>query len=72
MPALITFGDGLGNGGKPYYANQFLPFYIWQTVTQDQDFGYAAAMTWVMYGLTTVIIFLTFIVAKRIRNAHYE
>jgi multiple sugar transport system permease protein len=67
VPALVTFG-----GGKPYYTNQFLPFYIWQTVTDDGQFGYASAMSWVLYGITTVIILLTFVVARRLRRAHYE
>jgi multiple sugar transport system permease protein len=67
VPALVTFG-----GGKPYYATQFLPFYIWQTVTDDGQFGYAAAMSWVMYAITAAIIVLTFVVARRIRGAYYE
>jgi multiple sugar transport system permease protein len=67
VPALVTF-----EGGKPYYSTQFLPFYVWQTVTDDGQFGYAAAMSWVMYAITAGIIVLTFVVARRIRGAYYE
>ncbi|MEA2575649.1 MAG: multiple sugar transport system permease protein [Chloroflexia bacterium] len=62
VPGLIT------TGGGPYHATRFLPIYVWQNAAEYQRFGYAAAMTWVMYGITVVIVTLQFVVARRWRN----
>jgi multiple sugar transport system permease protein len=62
VPGLIT------TGGGPYHATRFLPIYIWQNAAEYQRFGYAAAMTWVMYGITAAIIALQFVVIRRWRN----
>jgi multiple sugar transport system permease protein len=62
VPGLIT------TGGGPYHATRFLPIYIWENASEYQRFGYAAAMTWVMYAVTLVIIALQFIVARRWRD----
>lgn len=59
VPALIT------TGGGPYYATQFLPLYIYTNATEYQRFGYASAMTWVMYAVTILVIVLQFVVARR-------
>jgi multiple sugar transport system permease protein len=75
VPVLITFG-----GGEPYYpsggetvrATEFLPIYIWHNFTDYQDFGYAAAMTWIMYIVTAVVVALQFIVARRWRATLYD
>ena len=75
VPVLITFG-----GGEPYYpvgnetyrATEFLPVYIWQNYTDYQDFGYAAAMTWIMYIVTVLVVSLQFIVARRWRATLHE
>ncbi|HYO48671.1 MAG TPA: sugar ABC transporter permease [Chloroflexia bacterium] len=67
VPSIIT-----AEIGKPYYATLFLPVYIWQTATEYQNFGYAASMTWLMYIITAVVIFLQFVVARRWRNALYD
>jgi len=63
VPALITTHAG------PYNATRFLPFYIYQSASEYQQYGYAAAMTWIMYGVTAVVIALQVIVARRWRNA---
>jgi multiple sugar transport system permease protein len=62
VPGLIT------TGGGPYHATRFLPIYIWENASEYQRFGYAAAMTWVMYAVTLVIVALQFIVVRRWRN----
>jgi multiple sugar transport system permease protein len=62
VPGLIT------TGGGPYHATRFLPIYIWENASEYQRFGYASAMTWVMYAVTLVIIALQFVVARRWRN----
>ncbi len=66
VPGLIT------TGGGPYHATRFLPIYIWENAAEYQRFGYAAAMTWVMYGITAAIIALQFVVARRWRNLLYD
>ena len=66
VPGLITTKAG------PYHATRFLPIYIWQNASEYQRFGYAASMTWVMYMITAVVIFLQFLVARRWRRGHFE
>lgn len=66
VPGLIT------TGGGPYHATRFLPIYIWENAAEYQRFGYAAAMTWVMYGITAIIVALQFVVARRWRSLFYD
>ncbi|MDQ3929905.1 MAG: sugar ABC transporter permease [Chloroflexota bacterium] len=66
VPGLIT------TEGGPYHATEFLPIYIWTNASEYQRFGYASAMTWVMYAITAIVILLQFLVARRWRNALYE
>lgn len=66
VPGLITTNAG------PYHSTRFLPIYIWQNAAEYQRFGYAAAMTWVMYLITAGIIALQFVVARRWRNLLYD
>ena len=61
VPALITT-----NGG-PYYATQVLPLYVYRHATEYQNFGYASAMTWVMYIVTALLVILQFMVLRRWR-----
>ena len=57
--------------GGPYYATSYLPFWIYQNATEFQRYGYAAAMTWVLYGITAAVIALQFLVARRWREMRY-
>ena len=57
--------------GGPYYATTYLPFWIYLNSTEFQRFGYAAAMTWVLYGMTAAIIVLQFWIARRWREVQY-
>lgn len=57
--------------GGPYYGTTYLPYWIYLNATEFQRFGYAAAMTWVLYGVTLVIILLQFRVARRWRGESY-
>ena len=57
--------------GGPYYATTYLPYWIYLNTTEFQRFGYAAAMSWVLYGLTAVIIVLQFWIARRWREVQY-
>jgi multiple sugar transport system permease protein len=75
IPALITFTGGepiFPSGGETHRATEFLPVYIWHNFTDFQDFGYAAAMTWIMYIVTVLVVALQFIVARRWRATLHE
>ncbi len=62
VPALI-----LGDGGGPNYATTFLPMYIYTTAFEYLRLGYAAAITWVMYLLTALLLLAQYRVALRWR-----
>lgn len=57
--------------GGPYYATTYLPYWIYRNSTEFARFGYAAAMTLVLYVVTAVIIGLLFWVARRWREVQY-
>lgn len=62
VPALIfDQSTGMREGGF------FLPNYIYQTAFTDLRFGYASAMTWALYALTALAIWLEFRVVRRWR-----
>jgi multiple sugar transport system permease protein len=62
VPALIfDQSTGMRDGGF------FLPNYIYQTAFTDLRFGYASAMTWALYALTALAIWLEFRVIRRWR-----
>jgi multiple sugar transport system permease protein len=57
--------------GGPYYATTYLPYWIYLNTTEFQRFGYAAAMNWVLYGITAAVIILQFWIARRWREVQY-
>lgn len=54
------------------YAIYFLPFKIYTEAFQNFRFSYAAAIIWVMYGVTALIIFLQYIATRRWSEAAYD
>jgi multiple sugar transport system permease protein len=58
--------------GGPYYATYFLPLKIYVDAFQDYRFAYGAAMIWVMYAITVVIVFAQYITTRRWSEAAYE
>jgi multiple sugar transport system permease protein len=62
VPALIV-----GRGGGPNYATTYLPMYIYTTAFDFLRFGYAAAMTWTLYAMTALVLWLQYRVAVRWR-----
>ncbi len=60
VPALI-----LGQGGGPNYATTFMAMYIYSNAFDYLRYGYAIAMTWTMYGLTALLIYAQYRVARR-------
>jgi multiple sugar transport system permease protein len=62
VPAQIV-----GRDGGPNYATTFLPFYAFQNAFSYLRFGYAAAVTWVMYAITVVVLLVQYRMAVRWR-----
>jgi len=59
VPALI-----IGRNGGPNYATTYLPYYIYREAFSYLRFGYAAAMTWMMFLLTGLVLLLLYRVAR--------
>ncbi len=59
VPAQIV-----GRGGGPNYATTFIPLYTYTNAFSYLRFGYAAAMTGVMYALTAAILLAQYRVAR--------
>ena len=62
VPAQIV-----GRDGGPNYATTFLPFYAYVNAFSYFRFGYAAAMTWILYGLTAAALLVQYRLAVRWR-----
>ena len=58
VPALVI------TKGGPHYATLFLPLYIYQNGFEYLKFGYASAMTTVMFALTGLMIYVQILVLK--------
>jgi multiple sugar transport system permease protein len=64
VPALVIF-----DGGPPPYATTYLPLFVYTNAFEYLRYGYAAAATLVMFGVTAAIVFLQYLVLRRWRNA---
>jgi multiple sugar transport system permease protein len=62
----------LVTGGEPHYATYFLPLKIYFDAFQNFRFGYAAAMIWVLYGVTALIVLAQYVTTRRWSEAAYE
>src|SRR4051794_21263851 len=58
--------------GGPHYATLFLPLKIYIDAFQNFRFGYAAAMIWVLYGVTALIVLVQFLSTRRWSEAAYD
>ncbi|MFL5731638.1 MAG: hypothetical protein ACJ78Q_00435 [Chloroflexia bacterium] len=58
--------------GGPHYATLFLPLKIYIDAFQNFKFSYGAAMIWVLYGVTAVIVLLQYLTTKRWSEAAYD
>ncbi|HST06360.1 MAG TPA: sugar ABC transporter permease [Chloroflexia bacterium] len=54
------------------YAIYFLPLKIYTEAFQNFRFSYAAAIIWVMYGVTALIVFFQYIATRRWSEAAYD
>ncbi len=57
--------------GGPYYATTYLPYWIYRNATEFGRYGYAAAMTLVLYAVTALVIGGLFLAARRWREVQY-
>jgi multiple sugar transport system permease protein len=58
--------------GGPHYATLFLPLKIYFDAFQNFRFGYGAAMIWVLYLVTALIVFAQSLTARRWSEAAYD
>jgi multiple sugar transport system permease protein len=64
VPALVVTG-----GGPPPYATTYLPLFVYQNAFEYLRYGYAAAATVVMFGVTLLIVYAQYRVLRRWRHA---
>jgi multiple sugar transport system permease protein len=62
VPALLIF-----DGGPPPYATTYLPLFVYTNAFEYLRYGYAAAATLVMFGVTAVIVFAQWRILRRWR-----
>jgi multiple sugar transport system permease protein len=63
VPALIVT-----DGGPPLYSTTYLPLFVYRTGFEYLRYGYAAAATLVMFGLTALIVLVQWRILKRWRR----
>jgi multiple sugar transport system permease protein len=64
VPALVVT-----EGGPPPYATTYLPLFVYRTAFEYFRYGYAAAATLVMFGVTAAIVAAQWLVVRRWRRA---
>lgn len=64
VPALLIF-----DGGPPPYATTYLPLFVYTNAFEYLRYGYAAAATLVMFGITALIVLAQWRILKRWRLA---
>lgn len=64
VPALLIF-----DGGPPPYATTYLPLFVYTNAFEYLRYGYAAAATLVMFGITAAIVFAQWRILRRWRLA---
>lgn len=67
-PLLFSSNPAAATGGS---GRQFqtLALYLYENAFKRFDFGYAAAIAWVLFGLVVVVSALNFLLARRIRSS---
>ncbi len=63
VPALIVT-----DGGPPPYATTYVPLFVYKTAFEYLRYGYAAAATLAMFGLTALIVWLQWRIVRRWRK----
>ena len=62
VPALLVT-----EGGPPPYATTYLPLFIYRNAFEYLRYGYAAAATLTMFGVTAAIVYAQYLVVRRWR-----
>jgi multiple sugar transport system permease protein len=60
VSALLIF-----DGGPPPYATTYLPIFVYTNAFEYLRYGYAAAATLVMFGITAVLVFAQWRILRR-------
>ncbi len=60
VPALIVT-----EGGPPPYSTTYLPLFVYRNAFEYLRYGYAAAATLVMFGVTLLIVYAQYLVVRR-------
>jgi len=63
VPALIVT-----DGGPPPYSTTYVPLFVYKTAFEYLRYGYAAAATLAMFGLTALIVWLQWRIVRRWRK----
>ncbi len=63
VPALIVT-----DGGPPPYSTTYVPLFVYKTAFEYLRYGYAAAATLAMFGLTALIVWLQWRIVRRWRR----
>lgn len=58
--------------GGPYYATYFLPLKIFTEAFQNFRFSYGAALIWVMYGVTALLVLVQYLSTREWGEAAYD
>jgi len=64
VPALIVT-----DGGPPPYATTYLPLFAYQNAFEYLRYGYAAAATLIMFGVTAAIVYVQYRIVRRWRHS---
>jgi multiple sugar transport system permease protein len=64
VPALIVT-----EGGPPPYATTYLPLFVYRNAFEYLRYGYAAAATLVMFGVTALVVYLQWRIVRRWRHS---
>lgn len=64
VPALIVH-----EGGPPPFATTYLPLFVYRNAFEFLRYGYAAAATMVMFGVTAVIVGIQWLIVRRWRRS---
>jgi multiple sugar transport system permease protein len=62
VPALLIF-----DGGPPPFATTYLPLFVYTNAFEYLGYGYAAAASLVMFGITALIVFAQWRILRRWR-----
>lgn len=74
---IVSLQDNFGPSylvtqGNPYYATYFLPLKIFTEAFQNFRFSYGAALIWVMYGVTALLVLVQYLSTRKWSEAAYD